>query len=275
MDIIKTEREEALDTKILSMLEGKPKKLMQLMIDDIEVRTIQEYANNVSIKRLGFNDHGPIHMRKSVLNALSIVLYLKEANIEFSLVKEKIGDREDSLCAILIASFMHDSGMTLTRSGHENTALVITHPIISRLLDVVYGDNNQKYIVRSLAMEAILGHMAITQIFSIEAGIVLVADGCDMEKGRASLPIYLSGLTGDGHVGKLGDVHKYSADAIDKVEIKKGKERAICIEVTMISSVGFFQIEEVLLQKINKSPIKKHIELIARFSDGHDYKQYL
>lgn len=39
-----------------------PLKVVQLLIDDAEVQAIQDYANTVSIVRLGFNDHGPVHM---------------------------------------------------------------------------------------------------------------------------------------------------------------------------------------------------------------------
>ena len=42
----------------------------------------------------------------------------------------------------------------------------------------------------------------------------------------------------------------------------------------MSSDVGFFQIEEVLLQKINSSPAKNLVELFAGV-DGKETKKYL
>ena len=42
----------------------------------------------------------------------------------------------------------------------------------------------------------------------------------------------------------------------------------------MNSDVGFFQIEEVLLQKINASPVKQFIELSAGIN-GEEMKNYL
>lgn len=42
----------------------------------------------------------------------------------------------------------------------------------------------------------------------------------------------------------------------------------------MSASVGFFQIEEVLFSKINSSPVKDQIELIANVI-GRDVKRYL
>jgi len=42
----------------------------------------------------------------------------------------------------------------------------------------------------------------------------------------------------------------------------------------MSSDVGFFQVEEVLIPKINWSPVKQHLELLAGVS-GQELKRYL
>lgn len=103
--------------------------------------------------------------------------------------------------------------------------MTLACPIIDRLLDDVYGAQLQRRVViRSLAMECMLGHMATQRVHSIEAGIVLIADGCDMECGRARIPMLLS------------------------------------------TTVGFFQIEEVLFKKIERSTIKQYVELYAGVS---------
>ncbi len=117
-------------------------------------------------------------------------------------------------------------------------------------------------------MEGILGHMGSRKIHSIEAGLILIADGCDMTKGRARIPIELNKTPG------VGDIHKYSANSIEKVKILAGDEKPVKIEVLMSADVGFFQIEEVLLQKINCSPAKSFIELYAGV-EGKEMKKYL
>jgi metal-dependent HD superfamily phosphatase/phosphodiesterase len=72
----------------------------------------------------------------------------------------------------------------------------------------------------------------------------------------------------------MGDIHKYSANSIDRVLIQKGNKRPIQIVVQMLAEVGFFQIEEVLLPKINSSPAKEYIELSACV-EGAEPKCYL
>jgi len=109
--------------------------------------------------------------------------------------------------------------------------------------------------------EGIFGHMATQPITSLEAGLVLVGDGCDMEKGRARIPSLLQGRP------KAGDIHRYSASAIQNVVIQEGDEKPIKITVEMSQSAGIFQVEEVLLTKINFSPVKKYIELYAGIKD--------
>jgi metal-dependent HD superfamily phosphatase/phosphodiesterase len=142
-------------------------------------------------------------------------------------------------------------------------------PILTRILSKVYPDDMRKQvIIRSLALEGIVGHMANRKIHSIEAGVILLADGCDMEKGRARIPLALNTDP------KIGDIHKYSANSIEKVSIEKGDEKPIRITVEMSSEVGFFQIEEVLFPKVNSSPVKPYVELLAGVS-GEQRKQYL
>ena len=110
--------------------------------------------------------------------------------------------------------------------------------------------------------------MGSQRIHSLEAGVILVADGCDMKKGRARIPMIIN------QESRVGDIHKYSAAAIDDVRILPGHKLPILIEVDMSASVGFFQIEEVLMHKINVSPIKAYIELCAGVR-GRDMKCYM
>ena len=267
--------EKKLDERIIKRLSsksphnGKPLQVAKIMLNDLELQYMQEYANIVSIKRLNFNDHGPVHMRKVVINSLDMLDLLNKAGIMLNLEREKCGTYEDSIVAVILASFLHDLGMTIGRKNHENMSFALAIPVIDRILNEVYGDDlEKKVVIRSIALEGIIGHMATQKIHSLEAGIILVADGCDMEKGRARIPMRMSTES------KVGDIHKYSAASIEKVKLSRGKKRAIKIMIEMKASVGFFQVEEVLFKKINISPVKSHIELYAGVK-GREIKCYL
>ncbi len=257
------------ENKITARLSSKTLQIAKFIFSDVEIQQLQDYANITSIKRLKFNDHGPVHMRKAALNAILMFDLLKEANIKFNLEKEGIGTAEDSKIAVLIAALLHDIGMSVCRDKHEFMGVQLAIPIVTRILQKFYHDQpSQQVILKSLILEGIFGHMATQTIHSLEAGLVLIGDGCDMEQGRARISTIITDRP------QRGDIHKYSSSAIRKVFITKGEKRPIKIVVDMKESVGFFQVEEVLFPKIASSPVKKYIELYAGV-DLKEAKKYL
>ncbi|MCK9170638.1 MAG: phosphohydrolase [Treponema sp.] len=278
---MKSPKELSMDRKISSAIEELiqltpekdplPLNVAEALMSDPEIESIQNYSNTVSIMRLGFNDHGPVHMRTVTYNAIIMMGILYKAGVLMNLQAEKAGTFADSMTAVIFASFLHDFGMTIGRQDHELYSVFLALPVIQKMLEkVIPGDNNldRRVAIRSLAVEGIVGHMGTRRIHSLEAGLILIADGCDMTKGRARIPMELD------NAPKVGDIHKYSANSIERVEITAGKEKPLRIQVLMSADVGFFQIEEVLLQKINNSPAKKYIELLAGVENS-EMKQYL
>lgn len=278
---MKSPKELSVDQKLLELAaeiveltpekDDLPLRIARILVEDDEIQAVQDYANNVSIVRLGFNDHGPVHMRTVCRNALKMIKILYQTGVKTSLETEQAGTFADSVSAVLIASFLHDFGMTIGRQDHELYSGILAFNVINRILEnVLPGSENlrRRVIIRSMAMEGIIGHMGTRKIHSIEAGLILIADGCDMTKGRARIPMEMNSKP------SVGDIHKYSANSIEKVKILKGSERPIKIEVHMSADVGLFQIEEVLLQKISSSPAKNLVELYACV-DGQEMKKYL
>ena len=208
-------------------------------------------------------------MRQVVGNAIKMLNILHDCGIKTSLEKEEIGTFEDSMCAVILAGMMHDLGMAIGRQGHEEMSVMLAQPIIDRtLLHLFPDDLHRRVVIKSVAIESIIGHMSSRKIHSIEAGIILIADGCDMTKGRARIPLSIN------HAPRVGDIHKYSANAINRIGIHHGERKPIKIDVEMSGDVGFFQIEEVLLTKIDSSPAKEFVELYAGVA-GQERKCYL
>jgi len=266
---MKSPKELSLEKKIVSKLTGTALHFIELIFNDSEVFHLQSYANTVSITRLNYNDHGPVHMKKVALNAIKIMEIMNSQNFKFSLEKEGAGSYDDSLVSVLAASLLHDIGMSVGRDGHEINSSMLALPILSRILAEVYKDKTDKQmIVRSMALEGILGHMATRKIHSLEAGVILIADGCDMEKGRSRIPMMIN------EEPKIGDIHQYSSASIQKVKILKGKNKPLLIDIEMDASVGFFQVEEILLKKIYSSTLLPFIELSAGV-ENKEKKHYL
>lgn len=279
MNTVKSIKEESLEKKIITLLteivETSPSKdtlplnTVRTLLEDAEIKAIQDYANTVSITRLGLNDHGPVHMKTVCHNALKMLRILHDAGVKTSLETESVGTFADSVTAVSIAALLHDAGMTIARKGHELYSGIVTYNIIKDVLaKILPEDVRRRTIIQSVAMEGILGHMATNPVHSIEAGLILIADGCDMTKGRARITLEIPTKPTEG------DIHKYSANSIEKVKIRHGKERPVKIEVHMKSEVGFFQVEEVLIPKIQSSPAKHLVELYAGV-DGEEMKRYI
>ena len=269
--------EEIITDLVTKIMEGQtsgddlPIRLWYNLRNNQEIAAIQDYANMVSIGRLGLNDHGPVHMKTVCCNALKMLSILHTAGIQTSLEKENIGTFADSVTAVMLASLLHDSGMTIGRKGHELYSGIISYSIIEKVLSQLLPENSnilRRTIICSIAMEGIIGHMATHPIHSIEAGIILISDGCDMTKGRARIPLEIPSKPTEG------DIHKYSANSIEKVKIEQGDDRPLKIEIHMKAEVGFFQVEEVLIPKIQSSPAKNLLELYAGV-DGEDMKRYI
>lgn len=269
MSVSKSPKEISLDRRLLELIPPGLAPVAESMLHDPEIKALQDYANVVSIRRLGFNDHGPVHMRKVVKNALKFANLLQAAGIAMSLESEEIGTFEDSVFALFTAGLLHDIGMTVTRQDHERYGVDLARPIVDRYLHRYCPDDlNRQVILRSLITECIVGHMAMTRIHSLEAGLILIADGCDMEKGRARIPMLLN------TEARVGDIHKYSSSAVERISISAGVEKPIRIDIEMSQSVGFFQVEEVLFPKLNMSPARSYIELTASII-GDEPRRYL
>ncbi len=164
---------------------------------------------------------------------------------------------------------MHDMGMSISRQNHEELSALLCQPILDRAIRHIHPDDlHKRVVIKGIATEAIIGHMSSHKVHSTEAGILLIADGCDMTKGRARIPLSINTHP------KVGDIHKYSANAIKWIGIHHGERLPIKIDIEMTAEVGFFQIEEVLLEKINASPAKKYVELYAGV-EGEERKCYL
>ena len=261
---MKSQKELSIDTTLIEALEafklsGLAMKGLKLLLADEEVLAAQEFANTVSITRLGINDHGPVHMRIVTSSAVIMMDLLEKAGIKMSLETDGCGNFEDSLLSVVLAAMLHDIGMSMGRQNHDVHSTFLAHPIITRILDQIYQDDvYKKSMVRAIALEGIAGHMGNITVSSMEAGIVQIADGCDMTKGRARIPISL------GLPPRAGHIHQFSANSIERVDIASGHEKPVRIDVIMSSEVGLYQVEEVLMHKIAWSTAKQYIELYAQ-----------
>jgi metal-dependent HD superfamily phosphatase/phosphodiesterase len=158
----------------------------------------------------------------------------------------------DSEVVVAAGAMLHDTGMSIHRVDHEAFSLFLAEPKLRQLLDGIYGEPEQTVIV-SEALHCIIGHRRRGEPYTLEAGVVRVADALDMAQGRSRLPV---------ERGDIG-IHSISAAAIDDVKIERGTDRPIRVEIKMNNSAGIFQVDDLLATKIRGTPLEDHIEVIA------------
>jgi metal-dependent HD superfamily phosphatase/phosphodiesterase len=249
-------KREELDNTLIAGVGGWVRPLLQELLVDPELDALQNAANHVSVVRLGYNDHGPIHMRIATVHALTFLALLHDAGLPPSLVREEKGTYLDAQFAVAVGGLIHDVGMAVTRDRHEWHSLHLGRDLIIRYIAKAYPNSLFKQmLVRALIHEIVIGHMGYDKVFSIEAGTLLVGDGTDMTRGRAKRAKELSSHP------VLGDMHRHSADAITSVEIRKGDALPAHVSVKMNDYAGIFQVEEVLIPKISVSPLRAHVEV--------------
>jgi metal-dependent HD superfamily phosphatase/phosphodiesterase len=142
--------------------------------------------------------------------------------------------------------------MSVHRADHEQYSLFVAQPKIDDLLDGLYA-TAPRTILRSEILHAIISHRAGGKPFTVEAGVVRVADALDMAEGRSRIPFQ------GGHL----NIHSVSAAAIEKVEVGPGEERPIRIRILMNNSAGIFQIDELMRDKLRGSGIGDYVEVEA------------
>jgi len=228
--------------------------LFQLLSSDAELKTLLNLANFIAVRKLGYNDHGPIHAKIVAANAVTILkIVLESSKIELDSVNGLGMSVDDAHVIVLGGSLLHDIGNAVHRLEHEEFSVMYGKSILDRLLPELYPDVSERTAITQQILHTLYAHDESDSALTIEAAIVVIADGCDITKGRGRLSYDL---------GKH-DIHSISALAIESVEILKGKEKMIDIHVKMSNSAGIYQLQETLGKKVAVSPLRDHIEIIA------------
>lgn len=76
--------------------------------------------------------------------------------------------------------------MSISREGHEEFSLFLANNILHKILDFLPIE--ERTIVTSETLHAIIAHQSEGKPHTFEAGIVRVADALDMSEGRSRIP---------------------------------------------------------------------------------------
>ncbi|TLN01108.1 HD domain-containing protein [bacterium] len=237
-------------------------KAQDLINDDVEIKTLWRVNNINAIDRLGMTDHGAVHFQIVANIALRLARILEKQPVVMSVTRNYDLSKDYAELIIFLASLFHDLGMSISREGHEEYSLFLANGILHRLLEFLPLE--ERTIVISETLHAIIAHRSGGTPYTIEAGIVRVADALDMSQGRSRIPY---------EAGKM-DIHSVSAAAIDKIEILEGSTKPIQINIWMNDNAGIFQVDELLRRKLLGSGIEKYVIVSAYLVAGEEKRLF-
>jgi uncharacterized protein len=221
------------------------------------------YMTQVHAERLGMSDHSWVHMQIVLNIALRLLRLLVKAGVEPAMVADHGMSPRDAEVVVAGGALLHDVGMSIHRQDHEAYSLFLANGALERLLAGSYKQP-ERTVVASEILHAIIGHRRRGEPYTLEAGVVRVADALDMAQGRTRLPI---------EAGQEG-IHSISAAAVDEVRIEAGETRPVRIEIELNNSAGIFQVDDLLATKIRGTPLEGKVEVVAEI-EGETEKRLL
>jgi metal-dependent HD superfamily phosphatase/phosphodiesterase len=230
----------------------KLRQVVERVNRDDQLKGWWHVANVNAVVRMEINDHSWVHIQIVTNIALKLLRELNQHGVAPSVVTDYGMTTDDAEIVVVLAALTHDIGMSVHREGHEEFSLFLAAPKLRELLTGIYDEPDLTVIV-SEVLQGIISHRAGGEPFTLEAGVLRVADALDMEQGRSRIPFQR------GHVG----IHSLSAAAIEDVSIVDGEEKPIRIEITMNNSSGIYQVDGLLKAKLRGSGLERYIEVVA------------
>jgi uncharacterized protein len=240
----------------------KLEKFLEAVNADQKVRTWW-YMAQITSERLGMSDHSWVHVQVVLNIALRLFRLLAKGGIEPAMVTDHGMRDRDAEVVVAGGALLHDVGMSIHRADHEAYSLFMVEQRLQLLLAECY-DEPERTVIISEILHAIIGHRRRGEPYTVEAGVVRVADALDMAEGRSRIPV-------EG--GQYG-IHALSAAAIDEIRIEAGEERPVKIEIEMNNSAGIFQVDDLLATKLRGTPLEGHVEVVAEVA-GETEKRLL
>jgi len=241
----------------------KLESFLDAVNDDEQVRTWW-YMAQVHAERLGMSDHSWVHTQIVLNIALRLLRLLVKGGVQPAMVTDHGMRDRDAEVVVAAGALLHDIGMSIHRADHEAYSLFLAERKLREVLNDVYRDTAERTVVIAESLHAIIGHRRRGEPYTVEAGVVRVADALDMAHGRSRLPV---------EAGQMG-IHAISAAAIDRIEINSGEDRAVRIEIAMNNSAGIFQVDDLLATKLRGTPLADHVEVVAEV-EGEAEKRLL
>lgn len=237
-----------------SFPDGPVNDVLEQLQADEEVIAYLEAQNVNPVARMGYNDHGTKHVE--IVRNAALLLYdlLKAGGVEFNGALGQGLEEADEAVIIVLAATLHDIGHVVHRDDHPYYSIPLAADILDRILEESGRYETPDAVrIKSEVLHAILCHHTEETPLTREAGVVRIADGLDMERGRSRIP-YEKGGRG---------INTLSSRAIRRVSLHAGEHKPVMVEIEMTDAAGVYQVDELLKHKLEGSGIEEHVRIVA------------
>ncbi len=233
--------------------------VLDRVLSDEEILAYLKAQNVNPVARKGYNDHGVKHVEIVRDRALRLYDLLKTGGVEFNGARQQGLSEADEPVIVALAATLHDIGHVVHRDDHPYYSIPLAADVLDDLLPEFYGVGD-RVRVKAEVLHAILCHHTPERPLTLEAGVVRVADGLDMERGRSRIP-YEKGGRG---------INTVSSQAIERVALRNGDETPVQAVIHMNNAAGVYQVDSLLKAKIDGSLLEDHVRTVAvnTHSDG-------
>jgi metal-dependent HD superfamily phosphatase/phosphodiesterase len=237
-----------------SFPDGPVNEVLEYLEADEEIAAYLEAQNVNPVTRMGYNDHGSKHVEIVRGSALRLYELLKASGIDFDGALDQGLEEADEAVIVALAATLHDIGHVVHRHDHPYYSIPLAADVLDRILDELDRyDTAETVRLKGEILHAILCHHTEEIPLTREAGVVRVADGLDMERGRSRIP-YEEGGRG---------INTVSSRAIQRVSLREGDRTPVVVEIEMTDAAGVYQVDELLKSKLEDSRIQEHVRIVA------------
>jgi hypothetical protein len=226
---------------------------IQYVETDAEIQAYLEAQNVNPVTRKGYNDHGAKHIGIVSNRALCLYDLLKAGGVAFDGAADQGLEEADEAVIVYLAAILHDVGHVVHRDDHPYYSIPLAADVLDRILPELGYDTADAVRMKGEVLHAILVHHTEEDPLTLEAGVVRIADGLDMEAGRSRIP-YEKGGRG---------INTLSSQAIKNVSLRAGEGRPVLVEVEMTDAVGVYQVDELLKAKLRDSGLEDDVRIVA------------
>ena len=227
-------------------------EVLDRVLTDPEITTYLEAQNVNPVARKGYNDHGEKHVEIVRDRALQLYDLLKDGGVEFNGARQQGLGEADEPVIIVLAATLHDIGHVVHRDDHPYYSIPLAADILDRILPEFY-DVPEQVRVKAEVLHAILCHHTEEETLTLEAGVIRIADGLDMERGRSRVP-YEKGGRG---------INTVSSQAIESVVLRPDEEAPAQVEIRMNNAAGVYQVDSLLKAKVEGSLLEDEVRIVA------------